>query len=83
MKLILDLETNGLLEKTDLVIHCIVCKDIETGKVYTYNPDNISDVLQLLNKSELIAGHNLVNFDVPVLERVLNYKYKGEVFDKK
>ena len=81
MKLILDLETNGLLEKTDLVIHCIVCKDIETGKVYTYNPDNISDVLQLLNKSELIAGHNLVNFDVPVLERVLNYKYKGEVFD--
>jgi len=81
MKLILDLETNGFLDKKDLVIHCIVCKDIETGKVYSYNPDNINDALQLLNKSTLIAGHNLVNFDVPVLEKVLNYKYEGEVFD--
>ena len=81
MKLIVDLETNGFLDKNNLVIHCIVCKDIETNQVYSYNPKNLMDSLELLNKAEVIIGHNLIGFDVPVLKKVLNYNYKGEVFD--
>lgn len=81
MKLIVDLETNGFLDKDNLVIHCIVCKDIETNQVYSYNPKNLMDSLELLNKAEVIIGHNLIGFDVPVLKKVLNYNYKGEVFD--
>lgn len=81
MDLILDLETNGFLDKDNLVIHCIVCKDIKTEQVYKYNPNNLTDCLQLLNKAELIVGHNIVGFDIPVLKKVLNYDYKGKVFD--
>ena len=81
MDLILDLETNGFLDKDNLVIHCIVCKDIKTEQVYKYNPNNLNDCLQLLNKAELIVGHNIVGFDIPVLKKVLNYDYKGKVFD--
>src|SRR5210317_379214 len=81
MELVIDLETNGFLDKDNLVIHCIVCKDINTNKVYSYNPNNINDALELLNKSSIIIGHNLIGFDVPVLEKVLNYKYKGKIFD--
>ena len=68
MKLIVDLETNGFLDKNNLVIHCIVCKDIETNQVYSYNPKNLMDSLELLNKAEVIIGHNLIGFDVPVLK---------------
>ena len=46
MKLIVDIETNGFLEKTDLVIHCICCKDIESEKTYNYNPDELNDQLE-------------------------------------
>ena len=81
MEIIIDLETNGFLDRDNLVIHCIVCKDINTNKVYSYNPNNINDALELLNKSSIIIGHNLIGFDVPVLEKVLNYKYKGKIFD--
>ena len=81
MKLILDLETNGFLDKKDLVIHCIVCKDIETGEVYSYNPNTINDALELLNKAEVLIGHNITGFDIRVLKKVLNYEFKGKAFD--
>lgn len=81
MKLILDLETNGFLDKKDLVIHCIVIKDIETSEVYSYNPNTLNDALQLLNKAEVLIGHNITGFDLRVLKQVLNYNFKGKAFD--
>ena len=80
MKLIIDLETNGFLDKLD-VIHCIVCKDIETEKVYSYNPDNLNDGLELLKKATLLIGHNIQGFDLPALDKVFGFKYKGEILD--
>ena len=52
MNIVLDLETNGFLDKDNLVIHCIVCKDIETHQLYKYNPDNLNDCLDLLKKAK-------------------------------
>ncbi len=80
MKLIVDLETNGFLEKLD-TIHCIVCKDIDTGEVYSYNPDNIEDGLKLLYKATVIVGHNIQGFDIPALEKVYNFKLNAEIYD--
>ena len=80
MKLIVDLETNGFLEKLD-TIHCIVCKDIDTGEVYSYNPDNIEDGLKLLNKATVIVGHNIQGFDIPALEKVYDFKLNAEIYD--
>jgi len=81
MNIVLDLETNGFLDRDNLVIHCIVCKDIETHQVYTYNPNNLNDFLELLNKAKAIIGHNILGFDLPVLKRCLNFTYKEKVFD--
>jgi len=81
MNIVLDLETNGFLDKDNLVIHCIVCKDIETHQVYTYNPNNLNDCLELLKKATAIIGHNVLGFDIPVLKRCLNFTYKEKVFD--
>ena len=80
MKLIIDLETNGFLDMLD-VIHCIVFKDIETQKVYSYNPDNLSNALELLKKATLLIGHNIQGFDLPALDKVFRFKYKGEILD--
>ena len=51
MRLAFDIETNGLLDKLDLV-HCIVAKDIETGEVFSFNPTNIPPALELLSSAE-------------------------------
>jgi len=81
MQLVFDVETNGFLDKVDFKIHCIVFKDIKTNKVYKYNPDNLNECLELLNKAELLIGHNILGFDLPALKQALNFNYTGEVFD--
>ena len=80
MKLIIDVETNGFLDKLDK-IHCVVFKDIDTNLIYSYNPDNLEDALELLKKATLLIGHNITGFDIPAIKKVFNYDYRGAVFD--
>jgi DNA polymerase I-like protein with 3'-5' exonuclease and polymerase domains len=72
-----DIETDNLLEECTKV-HCIVLKDIETKEVLTLSNDQAID--KLCN-AELIIGHNIIKFDVPVLEKLYNFKTKAKVFD--
>ena len=77
MKLVIDVETNGFLDKLD-TIHCMVFKDIETEKVYSYNPDQLDEGLQLLKKATLLIGHSVLGFDLQALKKflVMNTKEK-------
>ena len=77
MQLVFDVETNGFLDKLDFKIHCIVFKDIETNKVYSYNPDNLNESLDLLKKATLLIGHNVQGFDLPAIKKHFGFDYKG------
>ena len=72
-----DIETDNLLEECTKV-HCIVLKDIETKEVLTLSNDQAID--KLCN-AELIIGHNIIKFDVHILEKLYNFKTKAKVFD--
>lgn len=80
MELILDVETNGFVDKLNK-IHCIVCKDIKTEKVYSYNPKNINEGLELLKKADTLIGHNVLKFDLPALEKVYGFTFNGKIVD--
>ena len=82
MKLVLDVETNGFLDKLDdFKIHCMVFKDIETNKIYSFNPDQLNDGLQLLKKATLLIGHSVLGFDIPAIEQFFGYRYEGAILD--
>ena len=81
MKMIVDVETNGFLDKLDFKIHCIVFKDITTKQVYSFNPDNLNESLNLLKKITLLIGHNIQGFDLEAITKHFNYTYEGEIFD--
>lgn len=77
MELVFDIEADGLSE---IVINkniqpevskvwCIVAKDIHTGKVYTYKEDKIEEGVELLRNARTLIGHNIIMYDIPVLER--------------
>lgn len=80
---IFDIETNGLLDNVT-TIHCLVIKDIDTGKVQTFlNPKepttfNVADGLKILQAADLIVGHNVIKFDLPVIEKL----YTKFTFDR-
>ena len=66
-KLVLDIEK----------ILCIAIKiDDNPTKCYTYKPiansdGDLSVVLDILNKADLIIGHNITKFDIPIIEKFL------------
>ena len=64
-----DLESNGLLD-TIHTIWCIVCREVDTGEVRTFNPDQIEDALELLASADEIIGHNIIDYDIPAIQIV-------------
>jgi hypothetical protein len=80
MNLIFDIEGDGLRD-TAKVVWCIVAKDIDTGKVYQFGPDEIQQGIILLGSATLLIGHNILNYDLPLLEKLYGFHYEGTVFD--
>lgn len=78
---IFDIEGNGLLD-TITKIHCLSYKRydnttlIERGSFTSY-PEIINFVLG----EETLAGHNIVTYDIPVLEKILNIKIRATLID--
>ena len=81
MRLIFDIETNGFLSEATK-IHSIVIKDIDTKQMYSYHGDKIGRGLYLLSGASLLVGHNILKFDIPVINKLYpEYKIEGDVFD--
>ena len=78
--LIFDAETDDLLEKVSK-LHVLVIKDHDTGEVARYNRSNAHEGLARLSVADVIVGHNALDFDVPVLEKLFGFKFKGRLFD--
>lgn len=78
--LIGDTEANGLLD-TVTKIWCACFEDLETGQKWDFTPDTVHKIPALLDKYDMICGHNFVGYDLPLYEKIFGYKYKGKVFD--
>ena len=78
---IFDLETDGLLDDVTK-IHCMVIKDIDTGQSLGYTGRGIwTEGIPKLEKADMIIGHNIIKYDIPVLKKLGTFNPKGEVFD--
>jgi len=84
MRLLFDIETNGLMDELDTV-HSLVMINIDNGVVYScadqegYIPIELG--LTILDTATMLIGHNIQDFDLPALEKVYGYVYTGEIHD--
>lgn len=71
--LVFDLETNGLLNDVTC-IHCLVIYDSEVDQTYIYNDQGSEEPIvrgvQLLESAEIICGHNVISYDIPVINKI-------------
>jgi len=76
----LDVEADGLYEDAKN-IWVIVAKI--GGDIFTFNHDNMAtlDSFFLANHDKTLVGHNVINYDIPVIEKILGIKWKWEVED--
>lgn len=69
MKVICDIETDRLIDPT--VVHCIVCIDVTTLKVYKFRPWELREFILFARDITEWIGHNFQGFDAPQLKRLL------------
>ncbi len=69
MALIFDLETDGLLDEVTKV-HCLVIKDTSTGVCNSWVGTSVQHGLRHLMDADCIVGHNVIKYDIPVLEKL-------------
>jgi DNA polymerase-1 len=79
MRAVVDIETDSL-DATK--IHCIVAKDVDSGRVYPFPPDLLHGFRDWSLGVKQFIMHNGLTFDAPVLNRLLNTKIKvNQVID--
>ena len=77
MKLIFDIEANGLLphqlteeiKQEATIIWCIVALD-NKGNIYKFRPDQIKEGVDLLKSADTLIGHNIIGFDIPAVKKI-------------
>ena len=81
--LVFDIETDGLYEETTKV-HCLVIYNTRTDTVHVFDPRTrpIEDGIRMLQDAEIICGHNIISFDIPVIKKLYPwFDFKGEAVD--
>ena len=80
MRLVFDIEADGLYwDATE--VYCIVAYDVDSQKTYRFTPDNIEQGVDFVLSASTLIGHNIVTFDIPVLEKIYGKKYSGKILD--
>lgn len=76
MRYVFDIEANGFL-KVVTKVHSLVLKDIDTKEVHSYADQPgyrpVSEGVKRLKDAKMLIGHNIICYDIPVLEKVLNF----------
>ena len=77
MKIIYDIETNGLVDTVD-TIWLVVTKNIDTNEVITFSDYDVdskplNELVPFLNKATVLIGHNIIGYDNLVMHKLLNW----------
>jgi hypothetical protein len=78
--LIFDCETDGLYDKATQTF-CIVIYDINKQQTFAYGIDRIANALEHLATADVLIGHNVIFYDLPVLEKLEGFKSTARVID--
>lgn len=78
MVLLFDIEGDSL---TPTKIHCMSYNIGGRRKGKVQSTTDYDEMRQLLASAKTLIGHNIIRFDIPVLERLLNVKITGRFID--
>ena len=74
--ILFDIEANDLLPSVSR-IHCGVTLDLNTPTLKEFGPSEIPELIEELKTAEVLAGHNICGYDLPVLEKLYGYDVTG------
>ena len=82
--LLFDIESTGLLRKGSR-IHCIVARDMshaDSPLVFDHRPDKTINMgVEVLLRSKALIGHNIIAYDIPLIQETYDFAYEGDLID--
>jgi len=75
-QLVFDIETDDVKATK---IWCICTLDVDSGEEKTFTYENLDEGIKYLESADKLIGHNIIGFDIPVVERLAN----ADLSDKK
>ncbi len=82
---VFDLEADGLLddENSPLTkIHCICITTFNSNEVISSAQLTDYDTMrEVISKQEILIGHKIITYDIPVIEKILGIKVKARLID--
>ncbi len=76
MRIVLDIETDALKPEDVKNIWCIVAYDVDRDDYHVFTRDNMGDFNSFAEGITELWGHNVIRYDVPILQRILDTKLK-------
>jgi len=76
-KIVFDIEADGLHPNN---VWCIVAKELD-GKIHTFDNTQIEEGIKFLQEADTLIGHNIIGYDMPVLEKLYDVKFDCKVED--
>ena len=76
---VFDYETDGFLEVVSKA-HCGVVRDprgVSSGG--DFDPDNIQESLAYLDTRDVLVGHNIIGYDLPMLAKLFGWRPRSDV----
>ena len=91
MRLVFDLEANGLYDKQLVspqewvdgadTIWCIVTKD-ENKNILTFHGESLEVGIEFLAKADELIGHNIIDYDLRLIKKLYpDFSPKAKIFD--
>jgi hypothetical protein len=77
---IFDIETDGLIE-TVTKIHCLSVIKFENGQVRKFTLTSYLDMVNFFRTEEILVGHNIIRYDIPVVKKILGIEVKSRLID--
>lgn len=75
---VFDVESDGLLEDATR-IHCLCYHNLTTGDSGCYT--SLSDIGEFLLNADVLIGHNIIRYDIPLLVQLLSTSCKATLVD--
>ena len=75
-----DIETDGLYDQATK-IHCIVIYDVNRQLTSSYGPDRIGDAIEHLRSADVLIGHNILFYDIPVIQKLTQAIFTARIID--
>lgn len=78
---VFDIETDNLLNEVSR-IHCLSYKIFQSGnEISKGSITNYQEISRFILSQECLVGHNIVKYDIPVLEKILNINIGSRLID--